>query len=381
MPLMADRVKQTTTSTGTGAVALTGSVLGFRDFSAAFSSGAAVYYCIADATNWEVGTGTFTGGATPSLSRDAVLSSSNGNALVSFPAGTKEVFVTAPAAKINMAGGWTVADKAADFSVAGTDAGTAYRCIATATVSVAATSSLPAGWTIRVWAAAGPVTIDPAGTETINGKATLAIAVGEWADVVSTGTALLAFGVAPPSSTTTWLWDAGYKAAAISLSDAARTAAKTGASSSAGVLGNTAITGGKFVFTVQCQSGDWNGNAGIGICTNRSADLTAYVNDSAAFLTYKPDGYLRNGSTSTSGLSSYGGGDYVTVGVNTTIGGAWFARNGVWQAGGNPAAGTNPGLTFTPGATVYPLFTSYSAATVTIPVVPPFSEPSGFTRL
>lgn len=98
MPYLADRVKDTTTSTGTGAVVLAGTPpTGFRTFAAAFgASPLTVPYCIQGAAGeWEVGKGTFNG--TTGLVRDTVRSSSNGGALVNFSAGPKDVFATAAA--------------------------------------------------------------------------------------------------------------------------------------------------------------------------------------------------------------------------------------------------------------------------------------------
>lgn len=96
--IQADRVKETTTSTSTGAVTLAGAVTGFQSFGTAIGNGNTCYYTIADQTgsNWEVGIGTYTSSGT-SLSRDTVLASSNSGALVNFTAGTKDVFVTYPA--------------------------------------------------------------------------------------------------------------------------------------------------------------------------------------------------------------------------------------------------------------------------------------------
>ena len=73
MPSVSDRVKETTTTTGTGAITLAGAVSGFEAFSSAFASGTEVYYTIAGGTQWEVGIGTFT----TTLSRDTVLASMN----------------------------------------------------------------------------------------------------------------------------------------------------------------------------------------------------------------------------------------------------------------------------------------------------------------
>lgn len=95
----ADRVKESSTSTGTGSLSLAGAASGFRTFAAGFTVGATMPYAISDALgNWEIGTGTLS--ASTTLARTTVLASSNGNALVSFPAGSKDVFCTLSAAQI-----------------------------------------------------------------------------------------------------------------------------------------------------------------------------------------------------------------------------------------------------------------------------------------
>jgi hypothetical protein len=93
--VIADRVQETTTTTGTGTVTLLGAVTGFQSF-AAIGNGNATYYNISAGTEWEVGIGTYTSSGT-TLSRTTVLSSSNSGSLVNFSAGTKNVFVTYPA--------------------------------------------------------------------------------------------------------------------------------------------------------------------------------------------------------------------------------------------------------------------------------------------
>lgn len=97
--VLKDRVKETTTTTGTGTVTLAGAVTGYQSFSA-IGNGNTTYYCIADqsGSNWEVGIGTYTSAGT-TLSRDTVLASSNAGALVTFGAGTKDVFCTYAAEK------------------------------------------------------------------------------------------------------------------------------------------------------------------------------------------------------------------------------------------------------------------------------------------
>jgi hypothetical protein len=90
-----DRVKETTTTTGTGTITLAGAVSGFQAFSV-IGNGNTTYYTIAGGSEWEVGVGTYTSSGT-TLSRDFILESSNAGSAVNFSAGTKDVFVTYPA--------------------------------------------------------------------------------------------------------------------------------------------------------------------------------------------------------------------------------------------------------------------------------------------
>ena len=96
-----DRVKETTTTTGTGAVALGGAVTGFETFSAGVGNSNTTYYSIAHQTanEWEVGLGTLDGDSSD-LTRTTVISSSNSDSAVSFSAGTKDIFCTVPASKL-----------------------------------------------------------------------------------------------------------------------------------------------------------------------------------------------------------------------------------------------------------------------------------------
>ena len=101
-----DRVKQTSTTTGTGTFSLTGTEVGFETFVTGIGDTNSTFYAIAlDGTaEFEVGIGTVTDASTDTLSRDTVISSSNSDNKVDFAAGTKTVFCTYPAKRAPSAG-------------------------------------------------------------------------------------------------------------------------------------------------------------------------------------------------------------------------------------------------------------------------------------
>jgi len=96
-----DRVKESSTTTGTGTFDLAGAVSGFEGFVAGIGDGNTTYYTIFNqgTTEWEVGLETVTDAGTDTLARTTVITSSNGDAAVSFTSGTKDVFCTMPASK------------------------------------------------------------------------------------------------------------------------------------------------------------------------------------------------------------------------------------------------------------------------------------------
>lgn len=92
-----DRVKESTTTTGTGTYTLAGAEVGFQAFSS-IGDGNTTYYSVTNGGDWEVGIGTYTASGT-TLARTTILSSSNGDAAVDWAAGGKVIFVTQPADK------------------------------------------------------------------------------------------------------------------------------------------------------------------------------------------------------------------------------------------------------------------------------------------
>ena len=95
-----DRVKVTSTTTGTGAMALGSAVTGFETFAAGIGNNNTTYYCIFNqgTSEFEVGLGTLDA-SSANLTRTTVISSSNSDSAVDFSAGTKDVFCTLPASK------------------------------------------------------------------------------------------------------------------------------------------------------------------------------------------------------------------------------------------------------------------------------------------
>jgi hypothetical protein len=140
-----DRVKETSTTTGTGTLNLAGAETGYESFVSGIGTTNTTYYAIElnSANEFEVGIGTVTDASPDTLSRDTVISSSNGDAKVNFSAGTKNVFCTLPA------------KRAMSPSMTATD------------YLVTHATTLSQDQTIASGVLAGPVTIT--GTQTITG--------------------------------------------------------------------------------------------------------------------------------------------------------------------------------------------------------------------
>ena len=100
-----DRVRETSTSQGTGTINLAGAVTGFQTFVSGIGDGNTTYYAIfEEGTNlFEIGLGTVTDATPDTLSRTTVLSNSSGNTSnINFNSGgssTLSVFCTMPASK------------------------------------------------------------------------------------------------------------------------------------------------------------------------------------------------------------------------------------------------------------------------------------------
>jgi len=96
--VIADRVKETSNTTGTGTYTLAGAVTGFETFASIGDGNTTYYACVDDAGNFEVGIGTYASSGT-TLARTSILQSSNSDSAVNWSAGTKTLFCTMPAEK------------------------------------------------------------------------------------------------------------------------------------------------------------------------------------------------------------------------------------------------------------------------------------------
>ena len=93
-----DRIKETSTTTGTGTYTLAGAVTGFEAFSQV-GDGNTTYYTCTDGTDFETGIGTYTASGT-TLARTTILQSSNSDNAVNWTSGTRTLFCTLPAEKM-----------------------------------------------------------------------------------------------------------------------------------------------------------------------------------------------------------------------------------------------------------------------------------------
>ena len=167
MPLvLADRVKETTTTAGTGTLTLDGAATGFQSFSV-IGNGNTTYYTISSqgSSEWEVGVGTYTASGT-TLSRDTVLASSAGAPTkTNFSGGTKDVFVTYPADRSVYSDGTNIVpDTAAVLGVASGGTGqTSYvngeLLIGNTTGNTLTKATLTQGTGVTVTNGAGSITI------------------------------------------------------------------------------------------------------------------------------------------------------------------------------------------------------------------------------
>ena len=132
--VVADRVQETTSTTGTSDYVLLGAATGYQSFGAVLANADTTYYAITNDTDWEVGIGTYSTTG-PTLARTTILASSNGGSAVSWGVGVKNIFISYAASKasfLDANGDLLVADKIVHTG----DTNTAIRFPTADTVSI-----------------------------------------------------------------------------------------------------------------------------------------------------------------------------------------------------------------------------------------------------
>jgi hypothetical protein len=238
MPIPAYRAKQSTNTTGTGTIVLNAADTNARNFSAAYgASSRRIMYAISWSTGFEIGLGDFDGGTPGNLTRATVLASSNAGALVTLPAGTKDVFaVFDPAAREVVAISGTATLALADLGNAVVFTGASA---ATLNLPAVATAPTGSGWMVRN-AGTAALTIDPSGAETINGASTLVLQAGQAAFIFDGGAAWECIIAGQPLNSAVIADSAS--GAPVDIASAATTDIGASASPNVRITGTTSIT-------------------------------------------------------------------------------------------------------------------------------------------
>ena len=198
--IIKDRVRDTTTTTGTGPVTVSGTApTAYRTFSAVCSTSDTFYYSIAHqgAAEWESGIGTYSG--TNEITRTTVLESSNGDSAVDFSAGTKDVFFTFPGAKIIETVHRTRVARTSNTELGVGDRGKLIDITSgTFSQTFAAAATLGSGWWLYLRnSGTGNVTLDPNSTEQIDGLTSFIMYPGESRLITCDGTGFYSSTLAP----------------------------------------------------------------------------------------------------------------------------------------------------------------------------------------
>lgn len=169
------RVKTTSTTTGTGTLTLASAAANLRGPSEQYGSGPLkVAYCISGATYYEIGFGTFTSSGL-TLTRDAVVESSNSDGLVNLPAGTHDLLFWDPGGPLHVAITGTASPVPDDFGARYDFTGSSA-----ANINLPAVAGLPQGWAQgAVNNGTADLTIDPNAAELVNGASTLVLRPGD----------------------------------------------------------------------------------------------------------------------------------------------------------------------------------------------------------
>ena len=185
-----DRVEETTTTVLTADYVLLGAAAGYQSFAVVGNTNQC-YYAVTDGTNWETGIGTYSTTG-PTLARTTVQTSSNGNAAVSWGAGTKTIWLDATAAYLNQISSVVINAQAAGYTFLGADKAklVQFTGSADATFAFTAAATLGANWWCyfqNAGTAQARITLDPNASELIDGLTSYKSYPGEVRLITCTG--------------------------------------------------------------------------------------------------------------------------------------------------------------------------------------------------
>lgn len=328
MPLVvADRVQETSTTSGTGALTLAGAVNGYRTFSSGVGNGNTTYYAISDGTDWEVGLGTYTS-AGNTLSRDTVLSSSNGNALVSFSSATKNVWGDYPAGK-------SVYSDGSNAIQLGRQAANYFQTLGSAANITPELSVLGSDTNI-------PFTIETKGTGAINlsaGSRGVNVANGQTVTAITVSNNGSGYSSAAAASITPPTTVNGVQATATCEMRGAGAITVSGGGTGYTLNDTLTVVGGTFTtaqqLTVTGVSGgvitsvSFANTSNYTVCPSMPVSVTGGTGSSATFsfafgvrsltITNAGSGYVEQPTVTFSGGGGAGAAAYATVGSGTTV--------------------------------------------------------------
>lgn len=277
--------------------------------------------------------------------------------------------------------------KSANYTVVASDARYLLECTTSLTLSLTAAATLGNGFTFAVWnSGTGIVIIDPAGSETINGGATLSLPAGQWALVTCNGTTWKAPTQPGQSSSA---WSPTDKEAALVVSANGLTASVAAGGAMQSGRGTKALSGKRYFEIVLDVAAGSGLSAIIGIATAAAAFGSSYgIATTSGGAGYANDtGQKLNNSAGTAFGSTWTAVDVIGVAYDdvSTPGSVklWFSRNGVWQGSGDPATGASPAFTIS-FATFYPAITCKNGGQITARFSAAFwtyAAPSGFSQI
>lgn len=245
--------------------------------------------------------------------------------------------------------------KSANYTAVAGDAGYVLACTGTWTLALTAAATLGNGWTIGIAnTGTGTITIDPNGSETVNGNTAVLVYQRQGAILTCDGSNFYLFGYTTSGASATTI-NPSDKSASITLSNGNLTASQTALTSQAARATSSVPSSGLYYWEGVWTADDGSGGVAFGIATG-SLNLSNGngIGQTGGVRYYKSGALNNQGSNNASWGASFTIGDVVGIAVDGATGKVWFSKNGVWQGLGNPYAGTNQAATLS--GTIYPAF-------------------------